>query len=332
MPIIVDQLETPSPLAPPQEGADGLFSQSWFPVCLSSDVAAGEMRGFDFLGGRVVVARDRSGAPKVLSAYCPHLGADLCSGQLVDETIRCAFHFWRFGLDGKCVANESGDPVPPTARLFAFPTTEKYGCILAFNGTEPLFDLPDFPRASAGGLWKIGRWEKSLPVDPWVVCCNTPDMQHIKVVHGITFDGDAPHKMVRWTPHSMRYDFKGRLRDGTAIGYEVGIFGTNIYWQDGELDGRWFGFVAPMGLPRPGSSEFYFAVVVEEDPVDPEGARQFLDAMFDFEIAVATEDLPIIERARFRPGTLTRSDRTLARFLQYLKDYPRAHPSARYIT
>jgi hypothetical protein len=54
--------------------------------------------------------------------------------------------------------------------------------------------------------------------------------------------------------------------------------------------------------------------------------------MYDLEVAVATEDLPIVERARFQPGLLTRSDRSLARFLQYLRDYPRAHPSAEYIS
>ena len=29
----------------PREGDDGLFSQSWFPICLASDVAPGQVRG-----------------------------------------------------------------------------------------------------------------------------------------------------------------------------------------------------------------------------------------------------------------------------------------------
>ena len=30
-------------------------------------------------------------------------------------------------------------------------------------------------------------------------------------------------------------------------------------------------------------------------------------------------------------GALTRGDRTLARYLQFLRDYPRSHPSAAFI-
>jgi hypothetical protein len=130
----------------------------------------------------------------------------------------------------------------------------------------------------------------------------------------------------------MTYQFQGTMRDGTRIDFAVGIYGTSIYWQHGELGGRWFGFVAPMGLPKPGQANLFFAVAVEDDPADPEGTQNFLNAMFDLEIGIATEDLPIVERARFKPGTLTKSDRTLARFFQYLRDHPRAHPSAEYIS
>ncbi len=319
-------------LAVPQaEGADHRFSQTWFPVCLSGNAKTGIVNGFDFLGGRVIVIRDADGRAQVLSAYCPHLGADLCTGEMVEGSVRCPFHFWRYGPDGRCVATGSGDPVPPTAKLFAFPTEEKFGCIFAFNGTEPLFELPDFPDAPEKLIWKVGEYDRLMPADPWVICCNTPDMQHIEVVHGISFDDGPPHKDVEWTETSMVYEFRGKMRDATPIAFRVGIFGTNIYWQDGYVNGRWFGFVAPMGLPRPGQSHLFFAVAVAQDDADPEGARAFLDAMYDMEVGIATEDLPIIERARFRPGTLTKSDRTLGRFIQYLRDYPRAHPSADFI-
>jgi hypothetical protein len=251
---------------------------------------------------------------------------------MVDGAVRCPFHFWRYGPDGACVATGSGDPAPPRAKLFAFPTAEKYGCIFAFNGNEPLFDLPEFPKSADNLVWKVGEWDRHMPVDPWVICCNTPDMQHIEVVHGITFDRGQPHDEVQWTPFSMTYRFDGVMRDGTPINFGVGIYGTSIYYQEGELGGRWFGFIAPMGLPSPGTSRLFFAVAVEDDPADPEGTRNFLDAMYDLEVGIATEDLPILERARFKPGTLTRSDKSLARFFRYLREFPRAHPSAEFIS
>jgi len=38
------------------------------------------------------------------------------------------------------------------------------------------------------------------------------------------------------------------------------------------------------------------------------------------------EDRAVVKTIHFRPGTLTKSDATLARFLDYVRDFPRAHP------
>lgn len=323
--------ESDATLTPPSEGTNGLFTQSWFAVCLSSDIAPGQVKGFDFLDGRVIVMRDAHGSAQTLSAYCRHLGADLSGGEIIDGAVRCPFHYWRYGADGRCVQTGSGDPIPPAAKLFRFPTVERYGFVLAFNGQEPLFEPPAFPKDPARLRWKSGLYEHLMHVDPWIICCNTPDMQHIAAVHGIQFDVAEPHERLQWTPHSMQYRLEGKHRDGQRIDFRVGIFGTSIYYQEGEIDGRWFGFVAPMGLLRPGLSTLYLAVAVEDDPADPEGTQAMLERLYALEAHVASEDLPIVEKAHFRAGTLTRSDRSLARFLQYLKDYPRAHPSSRWI-
>ena len=319
------------PGVPPGEGEGGLFTQSWFPICLSSDVPPGDFKAYDFLDGRVLVVRDLQGQAQVLSAYCRHLGADLTGADMIDGTLRCPFHYWRYAMDGRCVATGSGDPAPPGARLFRFPTVEKLGCVFAFNGPEPLFEIPEFPKPAASLRWKFGTYERLMHVDPWVICCNTPDMQHIKSVHGIEFDGGEPHDRVEWTPTSMVYRLQGRHRGGQPVDFRVGIYGSNIYFQEGEMDGRWFGFIAPMGLSRPRNSTLFLVVAVEDDPADPLGTQSFLDKMYALEAFVASEDLPIVEHAHFRPGNLTRSDRTLARFLRYVREYPRAHPAANYI-
>jgi phenylpropionate dioxygenase-like ring-hydroxylating dioxygenase large terminal subunit len=55
----------PQPLPPEGEGG---FSQCWYPVCLASEVASGEVIGADFLDGRVVVMRGADSVAQVLSA------------------------------------------------------------------------------------------------------------------------------------------------------------------------------------------------------------------------------------------------------------------------
>jgi len=46
---------------PPAKGENELFTQSWFPITFSDSVRQGEIKGFDFLDGRVIVVRDEGG-------------------------------------------------------------------------------------------------------------------------------------------------------------------------------------------------------------------------------------------------------------------------------
>jgi phenylpropionate dioxygenase-like ring-hydroxylating dioxygenase large terminal subunit len=316
----------------PAEGENGVFSQSWFPICLSSEVGRGEVKGFDFLDGRVVVFRPSDGVARVLSAYCPHMGADLSVGDVVDDTLRCAFHHWHYDCEGNFVKLSVGDPPPAGACLFRFPTVERFGIVWAFNGEEPHWHLPDFPYPDDELVFKTARFPEPLPLDPWVLCCNTPDIQHIKALHGITFGQADPDKEIEWTDHSMLYDFRGLHRNGETIENRVGIFGTSLYYQHTVFEGRWFGFLAPFGLPRPGNVLTYMVVCARKDSGDAAEVDRFLDFVMDLETSVVSEDVRIMTTIHFRPGIMTRSDKALGRFFQYLRKYPRAHPSGPFIT
>lgn len=315
----------------PAEGENGVFSESWFPICLSREIPAGEILGVDFLGGRVVAYRGATGIAHVMSAYCAHLGADLSVGDVQGESVRCAFHHWKYSADGICESTKVGDPPPPGACLFAFPTCERYGIVFAYNGEQPRFAVPNFPYPDSELAMNTSTLSKVTPTDPWVLSCNTPDMQHIKALHNVTFDGDDPHDRVEWTDHSMLYDFKGRHAQGQPIEYRVGIYGTNIFYQSGTIHGRWFGAMTPFGLPKPGQTRVFAIIAARRADGDEVSTAAFLKAVTELEMQVVREDLPVVNTIHFRPGTLTRSDRTLARFFQYLRDYPRCHPSAEFI-
>lgn len=317
--------------AVPFEGEDGLFTQSWYPICLSSAATADFVRGFDFLDGRVIVFRDRDGRARVLSAYCPHLGADLSLGDMVDGTVRCIFHHWRYGADGRCVGMPSDDPIPPTARLFEFPVQERYGIVWAYNGLEPHYELPGFDYPDEDLVFKIRVFGEYLPVDPWILCANTPDMQHIRYLHGVQINGDNPHDAVVWTDHSLMYEFSGTHVTGEPVHHRVGIFGTSLYFQQTVFAGRWFGFLAPFGLVRPGKSLVYFVVCTRRDSGSPEEVDRFLEQITELETRVVLDDLANMQTIHFRAGMLTRADLTLARFFDYLRKYPRAHPSKEFI-
>src|SRR5438093_1073799 len=127
----------------PPQGVGG-YDQNWYPLCLSSDVPAGSVKGYDFLNGRVIAFRGESGALAVTSAYCRHLGADLSGGDVIGDDIRCPYHHWSYAKSGACVKTATGDKPSASARLFKFPVEEKWGLVWVFNGEEPLYEVPHF--------------------------------------------------------------------------------------------------------------------------------------------------------------------------------------------
>ena len=312
------------------QGEDGQFFQSWYPLCFGSEVGHGAVIGREFLDGRVIVFRGENGVAQVTSAYCPHLGADLAVGRVVGNSIQCAFHRWEYDQRGICQKTGVGDPAPRAARLFAFPTCERYGIVWAFNGTEALWPLPDlaFPESQ---LTLHNYASEEYACDGWVFACNTPDMQHIKVVHGVTFDGKDPHDLVQWEQWSHSYELKARLSDGIPIDWRLGINGTSIYLQQGTVDDWWLGIIIGFSSPRPGHHKIFACIAVEagDGSEAANAAAQTRIAWAEaFGKLIASEDWNILNTIRFRRGLLTKADRTLAKFLDFLQVYPRAHPAA----
>lgn len=312
-------------LVMPKDGEDGLFHQSWYPICLSSEVTRGRAASFPFLDGRVAVYRGQDNIARVVSGYCPHFGADLGNGHVVDNNIQCPWHKFEFDGAGFCRKTGTGDAPPPTARLFAFPTKEQYGLIWAFNGEEPLFDLP-FPAATADIIWRTSAFV-DFETEPWLANAAVIDFSHFQTLHNFAFNAPMPWDTMQWDRFSCKFTMDA-VRDGVRVVQHTELWGTTLMMSTGTFDGRWFGFFGASGLPSPGRSKV-FVIHAAERRGDEEEALNFLAEAEAFNVEIGSEDLPISRSLRFRVGTLTKSDAPLHKyFAEYLKDYPRAHPAA----
>lgn len=308
----------------PAEGEDGLFRQSWYPICLASEVAAGELIGRGFLDGRVIIFRGDDGVARVMSAYCPHLGADLAVGRVVGSHVQCAFHHWEYDADGVCAKTGIGSPAPRTARLFKFPTLERWGIVWVFNGSEPLFELPELPFGEDELVGETYKWPEPFACDPWVFAANTPDMQHVKAVHKVVFSVPDPHDLVEWDQWGLQYRVTGTHQGGVPIDWNVGLRGTGFFWRTGTSNGWWSAAITGFALHKPGFHEVYGAYFVKKGPE----AEQQLETMRALTRRTIGEDAPLLNSIHYRQGILTKDDRTLAKYLALVRDYPRAHPSA----
>ncbi|QZP09236.1 Rieske 2Fe-2S domain-containing protein [Caenibius sp. WL] len=172
------------------------FPRGWFMIARSADLGNVPM-ALRMFGRDLALYRGESGAPHLLDAYCPHMKAHLAAEQtstegahrIEGESIRCPYHWWRFGPDGRCNHVPYFDgAIPPAAKIRAYPTQERFGCIFAWHDPEeqaPDFDLPEI------GEWDDPAWMRcdwddlgTLAVHPQEITDNLVDARHFGPIHG----------------------------------------------------------------------------------------------------------------------------------------------------
>lgn len=314
---------------PPQSVEHG-YDQTWYPMCLSSELEEGKILSVDFMNGRVIAFRDTKGEPHVLSAFCRHLGADLAGGDLVGDTVRCPYHHWRYDSQGQCVATAI-DRAPSAAKLFRFPVHEGMGIVWAFNGTEPLFAPP---------AWEVPDSELAItavreqiePVDHYVPFSNSCDIQHLKVVHGIKLDINPEAMEV--TPHSIKYL---QAQDAPGVGHLdmwINMVGTNTLMLWSPMMGRMM-YMMSCGRPLPGNRTQIFQAAATPIRANVPGDAQMGQAMINQSLGfcrqLMREDGPIMAKISFRQDLLTHSDRVLAKYFEWVNAFPRSSVACGYV-
>src|SRR5262245_51574193 len=96
--------------------------RGWFPVGRVEQLDSPQRA--NLLGEPLVVFRDGAGHAAVTGRRCVHRGGDLSLGRVVDGSIECPYHGWRYGTDGVCNAIPSlqgSSKIPPNARVPAYP-------------------------------------------------------------------------------------------------------------------------------------------------------------------------------------------------------------------
>ncbi len=173
---------------------------SWYLFCHSRELRRGPLSR-EMLGRRVVAFRTANGKVAVLDARCSHLGTDLGRGCVVGEAIRCPFHNWEYGTDGRCVRIPVTDAIPPTARQAAFPAVERHGHVFFFNTPQPLFPLPFFPGADPDAFVAARPFTTVLDCPWYMVGSNAFDLQHFRAAHDRRLVGEplvtCPHPFAR---------------------------------------------------------------------------------------------------------------------------------------
>jgi nitrite reductase/ring-hydroxylating ferredoxin subunit len=193
----------------------------WHPVAMSSEVAACPL-ALRILGEDLVLFRLPSGEVGLVHRHCPHRGASLEFGVVEATGLRCCYHGWLIGSDGRVLETPAEPASSPLAcRLFhgAYPVREHRGLIFAYMGppdAQPQFPLFDTTEATGT---RLVPFSFTTPCNWLQIGDNGMDPIHASFLHMIGFAqfGSAwstlPELEFRETPIGMIYVTTARMGD-----------------------------------------------------------------------------------------------------------------------
>jgi len=228
----------------------------WFQIAYSDELPPGKVMPLRYFAKDLVAFRTESGRVAVLDAFCPHLGAHLGHGGVVEgENIRCPFHAWTFNCEGQCVDVPYAKVKPKKASIQPWIVRELAGLVMVWHhaeGAPPEFDLPESIPEAESDEWtdfERRRWE--IRTRNQEMAENAVDAAHFHYVHGTkniprseaTVDGailrvfsdagmETPRGTVDGSIESLSYGF------GLAIVRFTGIIETIVLESTTPVDGE----------------------------------------------------------------------------------------------
>lgn len=156
---------------------------AWYVACTPDEVDDKPL-GRKVCGEAMVFYRGPDGAVAALEDFCPHRGAPLSLGRVVEGKLVCGYHGLEMGCDGKTIAMP-GQRVRGFPAIRSFPVVERHGFVWVWPGDAAQADSakihhlewaesPDW--AYGGGLYHIAC-DYRLMVD------NLMDLTHETYVH-----------------------------------------------------------------------------------------------------------------------------------------------------
>jgi phenylpropionate dioxygenase-like ring-hydroxylating dioxygenase large terminal subunit len=163
----------------------------WYPVLQSEELVVGKPTGFKVLGETLTAWRDKRGHPNVVRDKCPHRGAKLSAGRVLEGTVQCAWHGLRFDGRGSCVMipwEPDDSKLLREISVKSYPAEELGGYIWAYIGEPEKFPPPPLADCAPEELSKPSEfiWFR-MPTDiwqaNWLQALESSDSYHAVMLH-----------------------------------------------------------------------------------------------------------------------------------------------------
>lgn len=277
----------------------------WHPVVALRDLGEG-LHTVTLLGTPLLLWRAADGSCRAWLDQCPHRGARLSLGRIVEGRVECPYHGWRFAADGACaqVPSTPGWMPPATHAATAYACAERYG--LLWVKLQPSdADLPAFE-------WEDDAALRQVLVGPYDVASSAPrlvenflDVAHFPFVHEGSLGDRArmeqaayevqegPQGIVApdvpaWQPQAFAGASHGVM---VSYRYEVRApYYTLLAKNHAQTTNAIAMFICPVGDE---ASRCWFRMAVT-----PDGSSE--QALVDYQDMIFRQDQPVVESQRPR--------------------------------
>lgn len=211
----------------------------WYIACRSDQLRKGPV-GRTVLGEAVVIFRGADGIAAALIDRCAHRNLALSRGKVTAAGLRCAYHGWTWGADGRCtlIPSACDGGSCQAIRVKAYPVREQQNFIWIWLGDaekpQPDHEPPMFPHLGEAG-WRYFVMERVFEADAFHCVENFLDVPHTAHVHRGLFRGEESKEIeieVRSGKDWIEGEFLGEERMDSWIGRLLVPAGSRIRHVD----------------------------------------------------------------------------------------------------
>jgi phenylpropionate dioxygenase-like ring-hydroxylating dioxygenase large terminal subunit len=164
----------------------------WYVAAWADEI---ESRPFarTFLNEPVVLYRGESGRIAAVEDRCCHRALPLRHGQVVGDSLRCAYHGLEYDQSGQCTRIPGQEKIPAKARIRSYPVAEKDDLVWIWMGEADRAEIgsvPDYPWHHDHG-WRYKKNTYLIEANHLLIYDNLLDLTHLGYVHRKTIGGDA---------------------------------------------------------------------------------------------------------------------------------------------
>jgi phenylpropionate dioxygenase-like ring-hydroxylating dioxygenase large terminal subunit len=156
----------------------GAHPDHWYPVAWSRDIKPDKTFATSFAGEPIVLVRPKTGDLFALEDRCAHRQVPLSKGVVMDCTVRCCYHGWRYDASGQCVdVPYLGKGKLPNG-VRSYPCHEVDGVIFIWPGKMPAAKPPEALGSASDQSYKTRQLGKMVRCHYTFMHENLMDMNH----------------------------------------------------------------------------------------------------------------------------------------------------------